>query len=217
MAWVAAAVTVGGIVYGEVKASNAKKDEKKALAQVQPYKTPQEVYDVLNATQYKAQSGFDASTLDYLTNQTDSAFAGSLATAERLGADPNALSAIFNQKINGIMQVSAQNHQLQTQNFSAYLNALNAVGANSAAEQKSQQDLLKNELQRIANEKALATQQITSSINTGIAAYSNAQMAKLYGTNNNGTNTTGFQPLGAPSNATRQGLSYTPIDERLPL
>lgn len=212
MAWVAAAVTVGGIVYGEVKANNAKKDEKAALSQVKPYKTPKEVYDVLNATQYNAQSGFDASTLNYLTNQSDNAFAGSLGTAERLGADPNALSAIFNQKINGIMQVSAENHQLQTQNFSAYINALNAVGANSAAEQKSQQDLLKNELQRIANEKAIATQQISSSLSTGIAAYSNAQMAKLYGTNNaidntyipQTTNTTGYLPNTVGSQTLKQ-------------
>lgn len=212
MSWVAAAVTVGGIVYGEVKASKAKKDEKKALAQVQPYKTPQEVYDVLNATQYNAQSGFDASTLNFLTNQTDSAFAGSLAIAERLGGDPNALSAIFTQKINAIKQISAEDHQLHTQKFSTYLNALNAVGANSAAEQKSQQDLLKNELQRIANEKALATQQITSSLNTGITAYSNAQMAKLYNTNNaidntyipQTTNSTGYLPNTTSSQNLRQ-------------
>lgn len=180
MSWVAAAVTVGGIVYGEVKASNAKKDEKAALAKVQPYKTPKEVYDVLNATQYNSQAGFAPTTLNYLTNQTDNVFAGSLGVAERLGADPNALSSIFTQKVNGIMDISAQNHSLQMQNFSAYLNALNAVGGNDAAEQKSQQDLLKNELQRIANEKALATQQISSSINTGISAYSNYEMSKLY-------------------------------------
>lgn len=180
MSYVLAGVTVGGIVYGAVKADNAKDDEKKAMAKVKPYKTPKEVYDVLNATQYNASSGFDPATLNYLTNQTDNAFAGSLATAERLGADPNALSSIFGQKVDGIMQIGAQNHQLQMQNFSAYLNALNATGANSAAEQKSQQDLLKNELQRIANEKMLATQQISSSINTGISAISNYQMAKLY-------------------------------------
>jgi hypothetical protein len=180
MSWVAAGVTVAGLVYSGVKSSNAKKDEKRALAKVQPYKTPKEVIEVLNATQYNAQSGFDATTLDFLTNQTDQAFAGSLGTAQRLGSDPNVMSAIFGQKVDSIKGVVASNHQLQMGNFSAYLNALNATGASSAAEQKSEQDLLKNELQRIANEKAVATQQITSSLNTGLSAYSNYQMAKLY-------------------------------------
>lgn len=214
MSWVAAAVTVGGLVYGGIKSSNAKKDEKRALAKIEPYKTPKEVYDVLNATQNNAQSGFDPATLDYLTNQTDNAFAGSLSTAEKLGADPNALSAIFGQKINGIMQIGAQNHQIQMSNFSAYLNAQNAVGANSAAEQKSQQDLLKNELQRIANEKALATQQISSSLNTGVSAYSNYKIAQLYANKDvatntytpQTTNTTGYLPPLASQTFRQTGL-----------
>lgn len=180
VAIIPAALAAFQIGKGIVDSNNAKKAAKAAQAQIKPYKTPQEVYDVLNATQYNAQSGFDASTLDYLTNQTDSAFAGSLSTAERLGSDPNALSAIFGQKINGIMQVSAQNHQLQTQNFSAYINALNAVGASDAAQQKSIQDQLKDQLQKIAIDKQMATQQISAGINTGISALSNNEMLKLY-------------------------------------
>lgn len=199
-----AAASIG---YGIVKDVNANKANKAAQAKIKPYQTPQEVYDVLNATQANAGSGFGSTTLDYLTNQSDNAFAGSLGTAQRLGADANALSAIFGQKIDGIMQVGAQNHQLQMQNFSAYINALNATGANSAAEQKSQQDLLKDQLQKIANDKAIAAGQISQGINTGLATLSNAEMMKLYRQNNGVTNTyvpqttnsTGYMPSTIPS------------------
>lgn len=205
------AVSIG---LGVAKGIKADKAAKAAQAKIEPYKTPQEVYDVLNATQANAGSGFDATTLDYLNNQSDSAFAGSLATAQRIGADPNALSAIFGQKIDGIMEVGAQNHAMQMQNFSAYINALNATGASSAAEQKSQQDLLKDQLQKIANDKAIAAGQISQGINAGIAGIANSQMAKLYATNNNNvaqttytpqtTNSTGYIPPAVTQ--TSQGL-----------
>lgn len=176
-----AAVSIGYGVAKDVKANKASKD---AQALIKPYKTPQAVYDVLQATENNAGSGFDPTTLNYLNNQTDNAFAGSTATAERLGADPNALSAIFGQKINGIMEIGAQNHQLQMQNFSAYINALGTVGANDAAQQKSQQDQLKDQLQKIANDKAVAAGQISQGINTGLATLSNYEMAQLYKTQN---------------------------------
>ena len=204
-----AAVSIGLGVAKDVKANKAGKE---ALGKVKPYQTPKEVLDVLNATQSNAQSGFDATTLDYLTKQTDNAFSGSLATAEKLGGDPNALSAIFGQKIDGIMQIGAQNHQLQMSNFSAYLTAKNAVAANSAAELKSQQDLLKNQLQKVAQDKADATQQIAQGINTGISAVSNYGIAKLLAGGNTPTtyapqttNTTGYVPPPIASSTSLRG------------
>lgn len=194
---------------GIVDSNNAKKAAREAQGRIKPYKTPQEVYDLLNATKYNAQSGFDAQTLDYLTNQTDSAFAGSLSTAEQLGADPNALSAIFGQKINGIMQISAQNHQLQLQNFNAYINALSSVGANDAAEQKSVQDQLKDQLQKIGIDKQVATQQISAGINTGISAISNAEMMKLYKEQN-----TNVQNPYAQQSVNTNGYLTNPITTR---
>lgn len=180
VAIIPAALAAFQIGKGIVDSNNAKKDAKNALGQIKPYKTPQAVLDVLQATQYNAQSGFDPTTLNYLTNQTDNAFGGSLATAERLGFDPNALSSIFGQKINGIMQIGAQNHALQMQNFSSYINALDVVSSNDAAEQKSKQDLLKDQLQKAAQEKAIATQQINAGLNTAISALSNYGTSKLF-------------------------------------
>lgn len=186
VALIPAALAAFQIGKGIVDSNNAKKDAKNALSQIKPYKTPQAVLDVLQATQYNAQSGFDATTLNYLNNQTDNAFAGSLGTAERLGADPNALSAIFGQKINGIMQIGAENHQLQMKNFSAYISAQDAVAANSAAEQKSAQDLLKDQLQKAAQEKAIATAQINAGINTAISTIGNYGTSNLFGNSGGG-------------------------------
>lgn len=212
--WAAIAVGAVSIGVGVAKDIKANKDSKAAQAKIKPYETPKEIYDVLNATEANAGSGFDPETLNFLTNQSDNAFGGSLATAERLGADPNALSAIFGQKVNSIMEIGAQNHQLQMANFSAYLNALNSVGANDAAEQKSKQDLLKDQLQKIAMEKQIAAGQISQGINAGIAGISNAAMAKLYGTGATPntyapqtTNTTGYVP--PPVTSTSQTLRQT--------
>lgn len=200
-----AAVSIGLGVAKDVKANKA---NKAAQAQIKPYKTPQAVLDVLQATEANAGSGFDKTTLNYLTSQTDNAFGGSLATAERLGADPNILSSIFAQKVDAISGIAAQDHQLQMQNFSAYINALNATGANDAATQKSEQDILKDRLQKIAQDKADATAQISQGINSGIAGISNYATAKLYanaGASSNPytpqtTNTTGYLPP-APTQA----------------
>lgn len=217
MSWAAIAVGVVGIGVGVVERSSAKKKQAAAEKKILPYKTPQEVYDVLNATKYNAQSGFDPETLNYLTNQTDNAFAGSLGNVQRLGGDPNAMSAIFNQKVNAISGIAAQDHQLQMQNFSAYINALNAVGSNDAAEQKSIQDQLKDRLQQIAIDKQVATQQISQGINSAISGAAMYGAGQLYNTPNQGNSNSYFQPLGSPTTRPRTGLGYTPVDERLPI
>lgn len=219
MSWAAIAVGAVSIGVGVVKGAKAKKESKKLLAQREAYQTPDEVYEVLNATQANAQMGFDPATLSYLTNQTDNAFAGSIATAERLGADPNALSAIFGQKINGIMEIGAQNHQMQMQNFSAYLNALSSSGASSAAEQKSQQDLLRDELQVVAQDKQVASGQISQGVNSVIAGASMYGMDKLYNPQNRQLDkfnkAYGNQGDSAYAYAQDNSLSYRQYQEQL--
>lgn len=198
--WAAIGVGVVSIGVGAAQKIKADKAAKAAQGKIQPYKTPKEVFDVLNATQANAQSGFDQSTLGYLTGQTDQAFAGSIGSAQRLGADPNVLSSIFSQKVDSIKGIAAQDAQLQMQNFSAYLNALNATGASSAAEQKSQQDLLKDQLQKIAMDKQIASQQISQGINAGISGIANYSLGQLLNPNDpratvpRTTNSTGYTP-----------------------
>ncbi len=205
--WAAIGVGAVSITAGLIQKSKANKANNALQAQVKPYKTPQAVYDVLAATQNNAQSGFNPTTLNYLTSQTDDAFSSSLSTAQRLGADPNAMSAIFKQKIDAISGIASSDHQLQMQNFSAYINALNATGASDAAEQKSKQDIIKNQLQKVAQDKADATQQIGQGINAGLSGLASNQLAKLYGDNSEtpiiykNTNTTGYNPDIIPINS----------------
>ena len=167
---------------GIVEKIGAKNKINNLLNQREAYKTPKEIYDVLNATQSNAQSGFDPTTLNYLTTQTDNSFSSSLDTAKRLGADPNAMSAIFGQKIDAISGIASNNHQLQMQNFSTYLNALNTVADNKAAEFKSQQDIVRDKLQSAGANLASATGNISNGINTALGSLSAAATMDLYNT-----------------------------------
>lgn len=153
----------------------------KLLKQRKAYQTPQEVFDILNITESNAQQGFDPTTLAYLTNQIDRGFAGGLGAATRLGADPNQLSALLDQKIQGTMKVGAENHRLNMENMSRYLGALDSVAANKAAEQKSQQDIIKDQLQAAGVQVQSGTGNLSGGINTGIAAFASDKTANLYG------------------------------------
>ena len=212
MAWAAIGVGAISLTKGIIDSNNASSKDKVAQSKITPYKTPKELIDVLNASQNNAQSGLGADSLNYLTSQTDNAFSGSVSAAQRLGADPNALSALFGQKIDGVMRIGEVDHQAKLQNFSQFINAENTMAANNAAEQKSQQDQLKDQLQRIAQEKAQASAQITNGLNTGLSAYSDYKLGQLYKENNNTsplpvsstTNSTGYIPDLVTSQSLRQ-------------
>jgi hypothetical protein len=165
---------------GIVDDINNKAKQKKYLGQLKAYKTPQEIFDILNASQNNASQGLDATTLNYLTNQTDQAFSSSIGTANRLGADPNDLSAIFSQKVNSIMQIGVQNHQANMANFSQYLGALGLVADNKAAEFKSQQDIIKNKLQTTGVNLQTATNNISGGLNTLLSTLSADKIANMY-------------------------------------
>lgn len=152
----------------------------KLLAQRKAYKTPDEVYEILAATQNNAQSGYDASTLNYLTSEADRAFSATLGTAQRMGADPNNLSAVFDSKMQAMMKIGANNHALNMENFSRYLGALDTLAANKAAEQKSEQDILKDQIQAAAGDKATGWQNIAGGVNTAIGTLSANKVANLY-------------------------------------
>lgn len=173
-------LAAGQTVLGAVQTLSGKSKINKLLAKRKPYQTPDEIFQILEATQSNAQQGFDPTTLAYLTNQTDRSFASGLGTATRLGADPNALSQLFDQKIQATMKIGAENSRLNMENFNRYLGALDAVAANRAAEQKSEQDLIKDELQAAGAQVQSGTGNLSGGINTGIAAYGANQTANLY-------------------------------------
>lgn len=153
---------------------------KRALAERKAYVTPDEYFKIFQATQSNAQQGFDPTTLNYLTNQTDRAFDQATGAATRLGANPNDLSALFDQKLQTMMKIGAENHQLNMENFSKYLGALDVLGQNKAAEWKSQQDIVKDKIQAAAAEKQAGLQNVGSAANAAISLSASSQTMDLY-------------------------------------
>ncbi len=166
--------------FGIVQSISANSKIKKALARRTAYTTPSEYFDILQATQSMASQGYDPFTLNYLTNQTDRAFDSSLSAATRLGADPNVLSNLFDQKLQATMKIGAENHALNMENFSKYLNAKDVIGTNAAAEWKSKQDMIKDELQSLGAEKQAGLQNLGSGLNATISTAASNDTAKLY-------------------------------------
>lgn len=153
---------------------------KKLLAQRRGFVTPDEIYDILNATASRASSGYDPGTLNYLTNQVDRGFSSSINAATLLGGDPNDLSAIFDQKIQASMKIGAENQLLNMKNFERFLQAESVLADNKAAEQKSREDILKDKIQAAAINKQAGLQNIGSGLNAGLSVASSYGTANLY-------------------------------------
>lgn len=171
-------------VLGLVQTISGANKSKQLMQQRQAYQTPEEYFKILNATASNAGQGFDPFSLNFMTGQTDRAFTTGLGTATRLGADPNDLSGLFDQKMQGIFKIGAENAQLNMDNFSKYLSALDVIGQNKAAEQKSQQDLIKDQLQAASAEKQSGIQNISNAANAYLGFSSANQAAKLYAQQN---------------------------------
>jgi len=171
---------------------------KKLLAQRKAYVTPDEIYDILNATASRASSGYDPTTLNYLTNQTDRAFSSSIDAATLLGGDPNDLSALFDQKMQATMKIGAENQLLNMKNFERFLQAESVVADSKAAEQKSQQDMLNDRIQAAAANKQAGLQNIGSGLNAGLSVASSYGTAGLYKQLNDVDNTTNITSQATP-------------------
>ncbi len=194
---VSAALTAGQAVLGTIEAVSGSQRAKRLLQMRRAYQTPEEYYKILQQAQSTAGTGYDPFTLSYLTDQTDQAFSSTLGTAERLGANPNDLSGLFNQKVNSIMKIGAENHALNMENMGKYITALDVVGQNKAAEQKSQQDLIKDQQQAAAADKQAGLQNIFGAANTFLSGYAADKANQL------------FAPKTTPT-VTQPGPTYTP-------
>lgn len=195
------AAAIGGSValttlgVGLLQKRSANKKIKAAQDARKPYKTPDEIFQILNATENKSQG--DTITKDYNQNQLDMSFGNALGTAELLGAGSNQLSALFGQKIQGQLEVGQQFHLSNMEAFGKYLNALNVVAENKAAEGISVDNMLKDKIQSAAQQKADANTTINSGINGLVSA------ASTYGTNqlykDKSVDTTGYAQTGFTS------------------
>lgn len=180
MAVAGAVLGVAQLGYGIFKSSQASNEADKALAKRRQYQTPAEYYKILQATQNAAQSGLDPTTLQYYNNTIDQTFSSALNTSEQLGADPNDLSALFDKKVQAMMQIGAEDHRINTENFSRYLSAADMIAKSKDAEFFSGQDLIKDQQQKAAVDKQNATGQINAGFNTLVSTAANYATNKLY-------------------------------------
>lgn len=165
-------------IYGAIKGNSADKKLQDLLSKRRSYVTPDEIYKILNATEYGAQG--DTQTRDYETGQIDRGFGQALGTATLLGANPNDLSSLFDQKMQGILVAGQQDHASRMEAFGKYLGALNTVAENKAAEWQSQQDILKDQIQAAAGAKGDAFKNIQGGLNTILAGLSAGEQEQLY-------------------------------------
>lgn len=181
---------IAQVIGGAISANKGNKQLNKLFAQRKTFKTPSDIFDILNATQSNAGTGFSADTLSYLTNQADRSFATNTGTALRLGADPNTISGLDDQYLQSIMKIGSDNSLLQLQNFDKFLNAKEMVAQNKVAEYTSQEDLLKDKMAAVAGQVNAANQNISSGINLVTATTAAAGSGNLYGNNGFATRTT---------------------------
>lgn len=163
---------------GEKIIGNAKL--KKLFKQRKAYETPSEIFDILNSTEFRAQSGFDPETLGFLTNKAERGFATSIGAAERLGADPNILSGLNDEYMQDIMKIGSDNAMLQLQNFDKFLSAKQLVADNKTAEWQSKENLIKDQMQAAGMEGAAGTQDLSSGLNLALSSLTSSQQAKLW-------------------------------------
>ena len=165
-------------VLGTVQAIAGSARAKKLRKQRKAYQTPEEVFKMLNASLANAQG--DTISRDFAAGQIDKSFSEMLGSATRLGADPNNLSELFRQKMNNLMVVGDQFHKSNLAAFSNVTSAYDVVASNEAAEQKSKQDMLKDDILGAQQTARDGMQNISGGINTAMAGFSAAKSNSLY-------------------------------------
>lgn len=177
-----APVVIGGIqalsASGKAKDQQAKSDA--LFKQRKPYKTPTEVLDIFNQAQYNAQSGYDPTTLNYLTSQTQNSTNSALDTAKLLGGDPNSFASILDQNFQNIFKIGSENNLLKMKKFDSLINATQLIAQNKDAEFASQDNLLKDQLQTSAQRTQVARANEQSGINLALNGLSALGSSTLF-------------------------------------
>lgn len=173
-----AAIGAAQGVLGGIQAAIGSAKAKRLRSQRRAYQTPEEIYKLLNATINNSQG--DTKTRDFLTGQLNTSFGQMIGSATRLGADPNNLSDLFRAKISGMLQIGQEFHKSNLEAFGKVLSAYEVVAANKAAEQKSKEDILKDDILGAQQQAKDGLQNVAAGINTGLAGLSAAKSNELY-------------------------------------
>lgn len=162
------------------KEKRANREQERLFKQRKAFQTPSEVFDILNLTTSNAAQGYSDDTMQFLTGQAGSGLAGSLATAERLGADPNQLSGLLDSYYGDIFKIGAENDLLKMKKFDSLTNALQLVAANKEAEYQSKENLLKDRMQSVASRVQAANVGQQSGLNLLTSGLANLAAGFLY-------------------------------------
>lgn len=200
-----AAQAIGGILKGHAEEAKAKRLRASRTA----FKTSSQIYDIQAATENNASQGYDVGTLDYLTNQIDNAASSAYDTSKKLGGDPNDLSAILDQQLQGILKVGAGSAAVRMENFGKYLGAQELLSKNLDAEWASKQGMIKDDLQAAAQGRQEAAAQVSNGLSNVVSGISSMEIAKLYKERTNAIKKSGatvdLTPPPAQPNFTTQG------------
>lgn len=173
---------IGGIqaIIGAGQANRANEDLKKLFSQRKAFKTPAEIFEILNMQQFNAAEGFSDDTTSYLTGQAGAGLAAGLGTASRLGADPNNLSGIIDSYYADIFKIGAESDLVKMKKFDSLTSALQLVAQNKEAEQVSADNLIKDQMQAAAARLNAGQQNIQSGLNASINSLTTLAMSDLY-------------------------------------
>jgi hypothetical protein len=187
---------IGQSILGAIQGIGGNQRLKRLMSQRKAYSTPEEFYQILQATQNRASEGFDAFSLNYMTSQTDRAFSEGVGDINRLGGDANDVASLFDRKVQGLMKIGVENHAENLKNFNSYLSAVDMIGKNKEAEWASEQDILKDKMQAAGADKAAGTQNVFNGINAVTANMTAKKQADLFQTTNSSTPdlVSGFSP-----------------------
>lgn len=179
---IAVAAGIYQSAHADAKAKKSQAASDKLFSQRKAYKTPSEILDVFNQSQYNAQSGFDPTTLSYITSQAQGSLAGTLDTAKQLGGDPNNFASILDQNFQDIFKIGSENNLLKMKKFDSLLSATELLAQNKDAEYGSTQNLLKDQLATQGQRTQAAQVNEQSGINLALSGVS--ALGNYYDTKN---------------------------------
>ena len=154
MSYVVGAISVGTALYSgykAVKASNAEKHDRAALAEERKnrpdYVIPDAFEENRNITGSIAGQGFGSAAKDFYTNLTQGGLTASISAAERSGAGINSLNELLDSYNKSNERLAAADSQMKQQNIGDFIEANSALAGQQLIKkfgipnQRSQNDI----------------------------------------------------------------------------
>lgn len=159
-------------IFGAYNAIQGDKKLKMAMGEREAnmYETPDEINDVADLSKFLAQGGYDAITMNYLTNNIKKATSTATSTAEGMGGNVNDVSNLLDKEIESLMRVGADNAQMQFKNFGNYVDAIKDQAKHKDAEWQDRVNLIKDKMQSANEQKQAGMQSIMGGVNTAMGS-----------------------------------------------